>query len=169
MRFDVDLVRSWALFKVCGRHRYQRLWFPLLLFSHSVMSNYWQPHGLPGFPVLHHLPEFAQTHVHWVSVAIQPSHPLSSPSPPAFFSASVFPSIRVFSNKLALSIRWPKYWSFHKDYSLLDSSVHGILQARILEWVAISSSRVSSQPKDQIHISYVSYIGRRVLYHLATW
>ena len=38
----------------------------------------------PGFPTLHHLPEFAQTHVHWVSDAIQPSHPLSSPSPPAF-------------------------------------------------------------------------------------
>ena len=38
----------------------------------------------PGFPVLHHLPELAQTHVHWVSDAIQPSHPLSSPSPPVF-------------------------------------------------------------------------------------
>jgi len=38
----------------------------------------------PGFPVLHHLPEFAQTHVHQVSDAIQPSHPLSTPSPPAF-------------------------------------------------------------------------------------
>ena len=38
----------------------------------------------PGFPVLHHLLEFAQIHVHWVSDAIQPSHPLSSPSPPAF-------------------------------------------------------------------------------------
>ena len=37
----------------------------------------------PGFPVLHHLPEFAQTHLHWVGDAIQPSHPLSSPSPPA--------------------------------------------------------------------------------------
>ena len=37
----------------------------------------------PGFPVLHHLPEFAQTHVHWVHVAIQPSHPLLFPSPPA--------------------------------------------------------------------------------------
>ena len=36
-----------------------------------------------GFPVLHHLPEFAQTHVHWGGDAIQPSHPLSSPSPPA--------------------------------------------------------------------------------------
>ena len=38
----------------------------------------------PGFPVLHHLPEFAQTHVHWLSDAIQPSHPLSSPSTLAF-------------------------------------------------------------------------------------
>ena len=38
---------------------------------------------IPGFPVLHHLPEFAQTHVHWVNDAIQPSHPLLSPSPPA--------------------------------------------------------------------------------------
>ena len=40
--------------------------------------------SMPGFPVFHYLLEFAQTHVHWVSDAIQPSHPLSSPSPPAF-------------------------------------------------------------------------------------
>ena len=40
--------------------------------------------SMPGFPVLHYLPEFALTHVHWVSDVIQPSHPLSSPSPPAF-------------------------------------------------------------------------------------
>ena len=39
--------------------------------------------SMPGFPVFHYLPEFAQTHVHWVSDAIQPSHPLSPPSPPA--------------------------------------------------------------------------------------
>ena len=38
----------------------------------------------PGFPVHHQLPKLTQTHVHWVSGAIQPSHPLSSPSPPAF-------------------------------------------------------------------------------------
>ena len=49
------------------------------------------------------------------------------------------------------------------------SSVHGILQGRILEWVAISSSRASSQPRDQIHVSCVSCIGRQVLYHYATW
>ena len=46
-----------------------------------------------------------------------------------------------------------------------ESPVHGILQARILEWIAMPSSRGSSQPRDQTHISYVSCIGRRVLYH----
>ena len=47
--------------------------------------------NMPGLPILHYLPEFAQTHVHWISDAIQPSHPLSSPSPPAFnLSQSLF-------------------------------------------------------------------------------
>ena len=49
------------------------------------------------------------------------------------------------------------------------SSVQGILQARILEWVAMPSSRGSSWPKVQIHISYIFCIGRQVLYHSATW
>ena len=52
------------------------------------------------------------------------------------------------------------------DCSLLVSSVYGILQARILEWVAMPFSRESSQPRDQTHISFVSCIGRRVLYFL---
>ena len=51
------------------------------------------------------------------------------------------------------------------DCSLPGSSVHGILQARTLEWVARPSPRGSSQPKDQTHVSCVSCIGRRVLYH----
>ena len=59
-----------------------------LSFIISVTKSYlilWDPTdcSLPGFPVLHHLPEFAQSHVHWVDDAIQPSHPLLSPSPPA--------------------------------------------------------------------------------------
>ena len=52
------------------------------------------------------------------------------------------------------------------DCSLPDSSVHGIFQARILEWVAISFSRGFSQPGDQTCVSCVSCIGRQVLYHL---
>ena len=64
-------------------------------------------HSTPGLPVHHHLPEFTQTHVHRVNDAIQPSHPLASPSPPAPNP----PSIRVFSNESTIGMRWPKYWS----------------------------------------------------------
>ena len=67
----------------------------------------------PGFPVHHQLPEPTQTHVHHVSDAIQPSHPLLSPSPT--FNLS---SIKVFSNELVLHIRCPKYWSFSFSISL---------------------------------------------------
>ena len=48
-------------------------------------------------------------------------------------------------------------------------SVHGVFQARILEWVAISSSRGSSKPRDQTCISFISCVGRWILYHCATW
>ena len=68
----------------------------------------------PGFPVHHQLPEHTQTHVHWVSDAIQPSHPLSSPSPPAFNLSQH----QGLSNESALCIRWPKYWSFSFSISL---------------------------------------------------
>ena len=63
---------------------------------------------MPGLPVHHQLLESTQTHAHPVGDAIQPFHPLLSPSPPA----SILPSIKVFSYKSALHIRWPKYWSF---------------------------------------------------------
>ena len=68
----------------------------------------------PGFHVLYHLLALTQTLVYRVSDAIQPSHPLSSPSPPAF----IFPSVRVFSKKSVLHIRWPKYWNFSFRISL---------------------------------------------------
>ena len=64
---------------------------------------------MPGFPVYHQLPELAQINIHRVGDTIQPSHPLSAPSPPP----PIFPSIRVFSNESVLCIRWPKYWSFN--------------------------------------------------------
>ena len=98
----------------------------LLLFSCSVMSDCLWLIGLqkPGFPVLHYLLEYIQIHVHWVNYAIQPSHPLSL----SFLLPSVFLSIRIFSNELALHIRRPNYWHFSlsinssKEYSGLISS-----------------------------------------------
>ena len=62
--------------------------FPKLFCCCSVTKSYQtlcepMDYRTPSFPVLHYLLEFVQTHVHWVSDAIQPSHPLSSPSPPA--------------------------------------------------------------------------------------
>ena len=57
----------------------------------------------------------------------------------------------------------PVHWSWP------DSSVHRILQARVLEWVAISSSRASSPPRDQTWVSGISCIGKQVLSHCATW
>ena len=71
-------------------------------FSCSVMSDSLQSHVLQhtNFPVHHQLPEFTQTHVHWVDDAIQPSHSLSSPSPPAFnlSSVRVFPVSQFFTS-----------------------------------------------------------------------
>ena len=77
-------------------------------------------HSTPGLPVEQQLPESSQTHVHRVSDAIQPSHPLSSPSPPG-----IFPSIRVFSNESTLCMRWPKYWSF--SFSISPSNGYSAL------------------------------------------
>ena len=100
---------------------------------------------MPSYPVLHYLPELAQTHVHRAGDAIQLSRPLLS----IFLLPSVFPSIRVFSNASALRIRWPKDWTFSinlsNEYSALISfrvdwfdllAVHGTLKSypALLGW-----------------------------------
>ena len=69
--------------------------------------------SMPGLPVHHQLPEFTQTHVHRVSDAIQLSHPLSSPSTPAFNP----PQHQGLSNESVLHIRWPKHQSFNFSIS----------------------------------------------------
>ena len=99
-----------------------------------------------GLPVHHQLPEFTQTHVHQVGNAIQPSHPLSSPSPPAPNPSqhqSLFQWVNS-SHEVAYAAAAAK--SLQSCLTLCDpidgsppgSPVPGILQARILEWVAIS-------------------------------
>ena len=86
-------------------------------------------HSIPGLPVRHQLPEFTQTHVHPVGDAIQPSHPLSSPFPPA----PTPPSIRVFSNESTSCMRWPKYCSF--SFSIIPSKQHPGLISFRMDWL----------------------------------
>ena len=72
--------------------------------------------------------ELAQTHVHWSSDAIKPSHPLLS----LLLLPSICPSLRVFSNELALHIRWPKYWSF--SFSISHSNEYSGLISFRIDW-----------------------------------
>ena len=93
----------------------------------------------PGLPVHHQLPEFTQTHVYRVSDAIQPSHPLSSPSLPA----PIPPSIRVFSNESTLCMRWPKYWSF--SFSIIPSKeIPGLVSFR-MDWLDLLAVHKNNQ------------------------
>ena len=82
----------------------------------------------PGFSVLHYLLEFAQTHVHWINDAIQPSH-LSLPSPPAL-SLSQHQGLFQW---VALRIRWPKYWRF--NFSLSPSNEYSGLISFRMDWL----------------------------------
>ena len=83
----------------------------------------------PGLPVHHQLPDFTQTHVLRVGDAIQLSHPLSSP----LLLPAISSSIRVFSNESALSMRWPKYWSF--SFSISPSNEHPGLISFRMDWL----------------------------------
>ena len=89
----------------------------------------------PGFPVRHRLPELAQTHVHRVSDAIQPSHPLV----PLLLLPSILPSIRVFSNESALRIRWPKDWSF--SFSISPSNEYSRLISFRINYFVLAVQR----------------------------
>ena len=106
--------------------------------------------SMPGLPIHHQLPEFTQTHVHRVNDAIQPSHPLSSPSP------SIFPSIRVFSNESVLCIMWPKYWS--SSFSISPSNEYsGPISFRI-DWFDLLAVQGTLKSLLQHHSSKASIL-----------
>ena len=90
-------------------------------------------YSMPGLPVHHQLPEIAQTHVHRVGDAIQPSHSLSR----LLLSPSISPSIRVFSSESALCIRWSKYWSF--SFSISPSREYSGLISFRIDWFDLLS------------------------------
>ena len=102
-----------------------------------------------GFLVLHHLLVLAKTHVNRVSDTIPPSHPLSSPSLPAFF-----PSIRVFSNKSPLHIRCPKYWSF--SFSISPSNGYSGLISFRIDWFDLLAVQGTLKSLYQHHSSKTS-------------
>ena len=106
-------------------------------------------HSTPGLPVHHQLPEFTQTHVHRVSDAIQPSHPLLLLPP-------IPPSIRVFSNESTLPIRWPKYWSF--SFSIIPSKEHPGLISFRMDWQDLLEVKEPFKSLIQHHSSKASIL-----------
>ena len=108
----------------------------------------------PGLPVHHQCPEFTQTHVHQVSDAIQPSHPLSSPPPPAP-NPSQHQSL---SNESTLCMRWPNYWSF--SFSIIPSKEHpGMISFRI-DWLDLLAVQGTLKSLLQHHSSKASILQR---------
>ena len=108
--------------------------------------------SMPGFPVHHQLPELAQTHVYQVSDAIQLSHSLSSPSPPAFNLSS----IRVFTKESVLHIRWPKNWSF--SFSISPSNEYSGLISFMIDWFDLLAVQETLKRLLQHHSSKASIL-----------
>ena len=111
--------------------------------------------SIPGLPVLHQLLQFTQTHVHLVSDAIQPSHPLLSSSPPA-----PNPSQHHFSNESTLRMRWPKYWSF--SLSISPFNEHPGLVSFRMNWLDVLAVQGTLKSLLQHHSSKAA-----ILWHSA--
>ena len=108
---------------------------------------------MPGLPVHHQLLELAQTHVHRVCDAIQPSSPLSSPYSPAFNLSSI---IRVISNESVLHVKWPKYWSF--SFNISPFNVYSGLISFWIDWLDLLAVQVMLKSLLQQHSSKASIL-----------
>ena len=109
-------------------------------------------HRMPGLPVHHQLPEFAQTHVHRVSDAIQPSHPLPSPSPPAPNPSQH----QGLSNESTFPMRCLKYWSF--SFSISPYNEHPGLISFRMDWLDLLAVQGILKSLLQHHSSKVSIL-----------
>ena len=106
----------------------------------------------PGFPVHHQLPEFTQTHVHWVGDAIQPSHPLLSTSPLAL-NLSQHQGLFKWVNS---SHQWPKYWSF--SFNISPSNEHSGLISFRMDWLDLLAVQGTLKSLLQHHSSKASIL-----------
>ena len=111
--------------------------------------------SMPGFRVLHYLLEFAQTHVHLADDTIQPSHPLSTPTPPAL-NLSQHQGLFQW---VTLQIRWPKYWSF--SFSPYEYS--GLSAFRI-DWFDFLAAQGTLKSLLQHHSSKASILWHSALF-----
>ena len=107
----------------------------------------------PGLPVRHQLPEFTQTHIHWVGDAF---------CRPLFLLPPIPPSIRVFSNESTLRMRWPEYWSFR--FSIIPSKEHpGLISFRI-DWLDLLAVHGTLKSLLQHHSSKASILWRSAFF-----
>ena len=111
-----------------------------------------------GLPVHHHLPEFTQTHVHRVGDAIQPSHPLSSPSPPAP-NPSLHQGLFQWVN---FRMRWPKHWSF--SFNISPSNQHPGLISFRMDWLDLTAVQGTLKSLLQHHSSKASILRRSAFF-----
>ena len=118
-------------------------------------------HSTPGLPVHHQLPEFTQTRVHGVGDAIQPCHPLSSPSPPLFNLSQ--------HHESALRIRWPKYWSFR--FNISPSNEHPGLISFRMDWLDLLAVQgtLESSPTPQFKRKTVWSFLKKLKIELPWW
>ena len=138
---------SWAWPYIIGRW----LQFSSVAQSYSTLCDPMDC-SMPGLPVHHQLLELTQTHVHWVGDTIQPSHPLSSPSPPAFnLSQHLF-----FPNESVPCIRWPKYLSV--NLSISPSNEYSWLISFRMDWLDFLAVQGTLKSLLQHHSSKASIL-----------
>ena len=119
--------------------------------------------SMPGLPVHHKLPEFTKTHVHQVSDAIQPSHPLSSPSPPAFNLSQH----QRLSSASVLHIRWLKYWRF--SFSISPSNEYSGLISFRMDWLDLLAVQGTLKSLLQHHSSKASILWSSAFFIVPTF
>ena len=112
----------------------------------------------PGFPVHHQLPELTQTHVHWVGDAIQPSHPLSSPCPPAFNLSQHQGLFRWVSSSHQVA----KYWSF--NFNISPSNEYSGLISFRMDWLDLLVVQGTPKSLLQHHRSKASILWRSAFF-----
>ena len=121
-------------------------------FSHVQLFVDHMDCTTPGLPVHHQLLEFTQTHVHWVSDAIQPPHPLSSPSPSAFNLSQH----QVLCQWVSSSHEWPKYWSF--SFNISPSNEYSGLISFRMDWLDLLAVQGTLKRLRQHHSSKASIL-----------